>query len=325
MTLKEKAVFALKGATWFAIVALLIWLLVTPENANASAGPEGRPPVLTPFMGKPDIVEVLYLNGEIGAADASKIEDKVKGINDNDRVKAVVYIVDSPGGGVSASAAIYEELAKLKVPVVGWCNSICASGGIYVLMAPSVKYIGVRQESISGSVGVIMQSMNFSGLLEWAKIESTTYKSGELKDSGNEFRKQTKADREYLQGIIDELAERFYSIVKKGRPNITDRQLDRIKTARIFIGSQAVDAGLVDAVMSKDDAIQKAKELSGSKIIFTRDEIKEMSENAEAGPSYSAPVTQPSYFEDLRFLVDTLREIKSGRTTRFEYLMPFKF
>ena len=97
---------------------------------------------------RPDILEVMSIDGVIDDGMAARITKQVEEINDNPRVKGVLLVVDSPGGGVLASSVIYEELAKLKVPVVGWCNNICASGGMYVLMSPAVKYIGVRTTTI---------------------------------------------------------------------------------------------------------------------------------------------------------------------------------
>jgi len=276
--MKEKLIFALKGIVAFALATVLF---VGYKNASAQ-------------VEKPDILEVLSIGEVINDGTAERIARAVQGINDNKKVKAVLLLVDTPGGGVVASANVYEELGKLKVPVVAWCNSMCASGGVYVIMAPSVKYIGVRRETIGGSVGVIMNITRFNRLLDWAKIDNETYKSGSHKDFGNPTRAAEKAEREYLQSIVVELANRFYTLVETGRPNITPENWVKIKEARIFFGQQVVDVGLADKVMTLAEAHAKAKELSGSKLIFTRDEITKMSEAATSGAHYLAPV-KPSF------------------------------
>jgi len=279
------------------------------------------------FAQKPDLLEVIMIDGEIGRFTATALTDQIEKINDNPRVKAILLVVDTPGGGVSASAAIYEELSKLKVPVVGWCNNICASGGMYILMAPSVKYIGVRSQTIAGSIGVVSTMTRYNRLLDWAKIDTETFKSGSLKDSGNPTRDITESDRKYLHEIIDGMADRFYEIVKQSR-KITD--WNAVKSARIFIGPQVVKVGLADAVMSKDDALNKAKELSGSKTIFTREELKKMSKAADEGSGTTfrndlGVDTIKSTIGDLPWVIETLKEIQKGESTRFEYRMPYTF
>lgn len=276
--------------------------------------------------GSPDIVEIIELSGEIDSHTAQSIAEKVEAINNNPKAKAVLLVVNSPGGGAIASASIYEELSKIHVPVVGWCDRMCASGGEYALMAPSIKYIFVRTETVAGSIGVIMHSMRYNRLLEWAHIDPETYRSGILKDAGNPTRAIEGPEKAYLQGIVSDLAESFYAVVGKTR-HIKD--WDAVKSARIFIGKQAVDVGLADAVGSKDDAVAKAKALSKSKLIFTRDELKKMSKAAEDHSGYynEAPVKRidPMDQVDLPWLVETLKEIKDGGAIEFRYELPLKF
>jgi len=273
---------------------------------------------------QPDILEVVELTGEIGDGAVTRMQQLVESVEANPKVRAVLLVVDSPGGGAISSANLYEELGRLKVPVVGWCSNVCASGAIYALMAPSVKYIAVRNEAISGSVGVIANVARYHRLLDWAKIDVETYRSGTLKDAGNPTRATEDAERAYIQSIIDELAARFYRVVEKGRPGIKDWA--SIRSARIYIGDQAVDIGLADAVLSRAQAITKAKDLSGSKLIYTREELKKMSKAAE-GPGngswrYEAPMGP---YGDLPWLVEQLKEIRAGSSVRFEYRMPWRF
>lgn len=274
---------------------------------------------------KPDILEIVELTGIIQDSSAQWIAKQVENINETPKIRGVLLIVDTPGGGVLPSAVIYEELSKLKVPVVAWCNNLCASGGVYILTAPSVKYIGVRSQTIGGSIGVVMQIARFNRLLEFLKIDTETYVSGALKDAGNPTRAVRDDERKYLQEINTTLANRFYALVQKSRPNV---QMDAIKTAKIFIGSDVVRVGLADAVMNRDQALQKAKELSGSKHIYTRDELKKMSTAADAGPTYHTGIPTPmvtNTLGDIPWLIETLKEIRMGESVKFEYRLPYQF
>ncbi len=306
--------------TWSKTI-LCSFLLAVATVVGAQTTPTSRP----------DVVEVIEIVGVIDDAMAVNIQQKVENLSENPKIKAVLLVVDSPGGGVLASAAIYDELARIKVPIVGWCNNLCASGGMYVLMAPSVKYIGVRTDvTISGSIGVIAQVIRFNRLLDWAKIDSETYKSGVRKDDGNPTKAAEEEEKKRLQEMIDGLAVKFHTIVLNGR-GARIKDMSDIKKAGIYFGNEGVKVGLVDQVMSRDEAINKAKELSGSKVIFTRDELKKMSKQADASNSYMTAVPAPVqmapnlYTKDIAFAIETLREIKAGETFSVEYRMPYKF
>lgn len=277
---------------------------------------------------KPDILEELDLSGVITDGTAIRIAKQVEEINENKRVKSVLLTCDTPGGGVIASAAIKEELEKLRVPVVVWVNSICASGGMYVSMARPVKYIGVRTQSITGSIGVIMSITRYHRLMtEKLRIDMETYKSGKLKDAGNGSRAPEPGEVEYLQGEVQSLANDFYAIVQAGRGDKI-KDWDAIKSAKIFFGSSGVRVGLADSVMSKDEALKKAKELSGSSAIYTREEFKKMSKDADEGGSrhrWEAPAGD--WMSDFRantsFFMEWIREMRRGQSIKLEYRVPF--
>lgn len=278
------------------------------------------------YAQKPDILEVVEISGPITAGTAETMSRRVDEINDNAKVKAVLLVVDTPGGSVTASSALYEDIGRIKVPVVVWCQSMCASGGVYASMARSVKHIAVRSETIGGSVGVVMQMMRFNRLLEWARIDPKTYRSGHLKDAGNPTRPAEEAEDKYLQGMVSELAEKFYAIVAKARPKISAEHWAEIKTARVFIGQDVVRVGLADAVATKAEVTAKAKELSGSKTIFTRDELKKMSSAAHGDASYSLNVPNPiAAIGDVPWLIETAKEVMAGESVKFSYLLPHKF
>lgn len=290
-------------------LAMLLWVLPLPAQTT-----------------KPDLVEVMEVNGTINQGTAAQAKEQVEKFNDNPKVKAVLLVVNSPGGGALASNVLYQELSKIKVPVVALCEYLCASGGVYAIMAPSVKFIAVRPEAISGSVGVIALYTRYNRLLDWAKIDVETFKSGPAKDAGNPTRAMTPEDKKHIQSTIDDLAAQFYEVVLKGRPNA---KMEELKQAGIFIGKDAIRVGLADAVMSREEAVKKAKELSGSKLIFTREELKKMSKAAgDDGPHYK-PIAPPTDFSRALDHVDTLmgllEEIRAGDTVRYEYRLREQF
>ena len=272
---------------------------------------------------KPSIVEIIEITGVINDGVPSALARAVETINENQRAKVVLLVMNSPGGGAVASASAYEELGKLKVPVVAWCDHVCASGGMYILMSPVVKFVGVRSETIAGSIGVIATVTRFNRLLEWLKIDNETYVSGALKDASNPTRAVRDDERKYIQAIISGLAERFYGVVEKSR-KVTD--WGAVKTGRIFSGSEAVKVGLADAVMTREEAVKKAKELSKVQTIFTREEMKKMSRAADDQAVYAVPGVRPqTQYGDIAWLIETLKEIRAGDVVSFSYVMPYKF
>lgn len=274
---------------------------------------------------KPDIIEVIEISGEIGAGTAAQVAAQVEKINETPKVKGVLLVVNSPGGGATASAVLYQELAKIRVPVVGHCEYVCASGGVYALMAPSVKFISVSDETIGGSVGVIGQITRFNRLLEWAKIDNEVFKSAPLKDAGSPTRAGTLEDSKYIQGIIDTLATKFYAVVVKSRPRAN---MTEVKTAKIFIGEDIVKVGLADAVLNRDGALKKIKELSGSKNAYTREELGKVVKNASEAANLSMPIKRvdaDSWLDHASTLMGLLQEVRSGESATFQYRMPYRF
>jgi len=200
---------------------------------------------------------------------------------------------------------------------------------MYVLMSPVVKYIGVRTTTISGSIGVIMSVTKYNRLLDWAKVDNVTFKSGKFKDAGNPTAGMTEEERGHLQETIDVLAGRFYALVAKARPKISDASWADIKTAKIYFGADGVKAGLVDEVMTLEQATKKAKEVSGSRLIYTRDEVKKMSKLGEHDDATSFRAPQPSRLDTLADLaiefMQTIKVVARGESVRAEYLCPWTF
>ena len=176
-------------------------------------------------------------------------------LNDN-TVKAVVLVVDSPGGGVIESAEIHKKLLEIKekreIPIYVSMGSMAASGGYYI-SAPADK-IFAHRETLTGSIGVIMQSYNFSELAENIGIKFETIKSGAHKDMFGGTRPTTEEEKAMLQEMINDSYEVFVDVVEQGR-GMSEAQVKKVADGRVLGGSQALKAGLVDELGRLEDAI----------------------------------------------------------------------
>lgn len=183
----------------------------------------------------------------------------------DEKVKAVVVRINSPGGTVNASDILYHELkefkAKKKVPVVASMMDVAASGGYYLAMA--ADSILVHPSTVTGSIGVIMLTVNAKGLLEKVGVEASAITSGPRKDMGSPFRTMTAEEREIFQTVIDSFYRRFLTVVQEGRPQMSADQIKKLADGRIYSGDQAKAAGLVDDIGYLDDAVELAKKKAG--------------------------------------------------------------
>lgn len=183
----------------------------------------------------------------------------------DDAVKAVVLRINTPGGTVTASDILHHELktfkANRKIPLVASIMDVGASGGYYI--ASAADAVLAHPSSVTGSIGVIMLTMNARGLLEKVGVEATAVTSGPRKDMGSPFRPMTPEERAIFQGLIDSFYQRFLSVVQEGRPNLQPDQIKKLADGRIYTGEQAKAAGLVDDIGYLDDAVELAKKKAG--------------------------------------------------------------
>lgn len=194
--------------------------------------------------------------------DSAPIVRQFKKYREDKSIKAIVLHVNSPGGGVAASQEMYEEVKKTRdsgKPVIVSFGSIAASGGYYVACGGSV--IVSNPGSLTGSIGVIISIANFKELADKIGIKDVTYKSGDLKDSGNPLRDINEKDREYFQEIVDDSYEQFLDVVSKER-KIDKEELRSIASGRVYTGRQAKDLKLVDSIGTYEDAIRIAGEIA---------------------------------------------------------------
>lgn len=202
------------------------------------------------------------VSGE-GVTYATTIETMAQRALDDEDVKAVIIDIDSPGGGVAASARIYDALEKLDAekPVIAfYSGDIAASGGVYVSMA--ARRIVAYQEVWTGSIGVIMEFPEVSALLEKYGITWNVFRSGALKDIGNFARPVTEEERTLLQGLIDESYQGFVGVIAHGR-NLSPDQIKTFADGRIYTATTAQALGMVDEVGDLDRVETLTKELAG--------------------------------------------------------------
>src|SRR5205814_1008310 len=183
---------------------------------------------------------------------------------DDDRVKAIVLEVDSPGGEVTASDQIYNAVvhARARKPVVVYMESLAASGGYYVSCGG--KFLMANETTITGSIGVIIQTLNYEQLLNKVGLASVVFKSGKFKDMLNGARPITPEERELVQNFIMKTYDNFLDIVAKERKLTADRLHNTNADGRILSGKEAFDNKLIDGLGELDDAFSKAKELGNA-------------------------------------------------------------
>ena len=207
-------------------------------------------------------VASLELQGVI--TDSKEFVDQLEDYGKRAGVRAVVIRINSPGGGVAASQEIYEAIKKFraetKKKVVVSMASVAASGGYYVACASDKIF--ANPGTITGSIGVIAEWYNYGDLLQWAKMQSVVFKSGELKDAGSPTRPLTKEEKAYFQSLIDNIFSQFVSAVADSR-DLQEAEVRKLADGRVFTGQQAKANHLIDEIGTLQDAIAAAAKLGG--------------------------------------------------------------
>lgn len=180
------------------------------------------------------------------------------------KVRAVVMVVNSPGGSAMASDIIYKELSDFKektgAKLVVSMLDLAASGGYYISLP--ADWIVAHPITVTGSVGVIMARARVTGLMDKLGLSVTAHTSGRNKDMGSPFRAATDEEKALFQDITDDMAARFLGLVKERR-KLTPEAAAEVSTARIFTAARARELNLVDEIGYMKDAIAKARELAG--------------------------------------------------------------
>ncbi len=207
-------------------------------------------------------IAVIEIEGVI--SNSKDINKNLNYFNDRQDIKAIILRINSPGGAVGPSQEIYQEILKIKktTKVIASLGTVAASGGYYI--ASAADSIVANPGTITGSIGVIIEFMNFKGLLDKVGVTGTVIKSGKFKDTGSPLREMRVDERKYMQAVIDDVHGQFVDAVT------TSRELDREKVlkmadGRIFSGNKALELGLVDSIGNLSDAVEVTKKMLGLK------------------------------------------------------------
>lgn len=179
--------------------------------------------------------------------------DLIDAIKD-ENVKAIMLRVNSPGGTVATSQEIYNLVLKAKEknkPVVVSMSDLCASGCYYI--ASAANTIVANKGSLTGSIGVISQGLNYKGLFDKLGLYDQTIKAGKFKDIGSGSREISLEEKQILQNLIDDSYDQFLEDINKAR-GIEMSKLKKIAQGLIYTGRQAKEVNLVDELGTYDDA-----------------------------------------------------------------------
>lgn len=232
--------------------------VIMPEKSTVyvSADAEGRRELLP--MSSPVILRIDF-HGEIGIGDLTyqNIEtlllDSREDLFKDNRVKAILMHVNTPGGLATDSDFIYQAIKKYKeqykVPVFAYVDDLCASGGMFITAAADRVYAST--EAIVGSIGVVMgPAFNFSKTMDNWGVQSLTLTQGKDKDMLNPFRPWKEGEDASLRNIMSVNYERFVSVVTSNRPKIDKEKLFNEYGAQVYLSPQAQEIGYIDVANS---------------------------------------------------------------------------
>ncbi len=242
---------------------------------------------------------------------------------DDQKVKAVILKIDSPGGSVTASDILFNEILTFKertgAKVVVAMMGVAASGGYYISLP--ADYIFAHPTTITGSVGVIFLRPKVAGLMEKLGVGVEVSKSGINKDMGMPYRPATAQEKKILQAMTDQLGIRFVDLAAKYR-HLDPAVTAKIATARVYLAPEALELGMVDEIGYLNQAIGKAKQLAGLPenarlIVYRRTEYPD--DNIYNTSTRYGGGDLPVISVDL--LPDALNQYRTG----FYYLWPAAF
>jgi protease-4 len=245
------------------------------ERMSSWGDPDGIPVVRIAING----VIMRQSSGSLFMPQIDKIElilNQIRAATQDEDVKAIIVEVNSPGGGVTASDEIYAALMRFKKDddtrkIIVYMKDLAASGGYYVAVAGD--WLIAEPTSIIGSIGVIMQAVNWSEFAKKHGITDTTIKSGANKDLLNPFQEVTEEQKAILQELVDSMYKRFFALVAKGR-SMDSEKLKPHADGRVFDAERALDLGFIDEIGYWEDVVAKTEALLGEKVNILRYERK---------------------------------------------------
>src|SRR5215469_3321603 len=224
--------------------ALFLFVLAVFTLVYVALHVSGRGAGLYAFGEK---IGVIDLEGVI--LDPTEVVEELRKFADDDSIKAIIIHVNSPGGGVAASEEIYRQVKRVRDEkhkyIVSAIETVGASGAYYVSSATNKIY--ADRGSVVGSIGVIAEWVNYGDLMRWAKLKPEVLKVGTFKDTGDPTRELTPAERQYMQGLIDNMYGQFVSAVAEGR-HAKVSEIKPMADGRVWTGQQALGMHLIDQI-----------------------------------------------------------------------------
>lgn len=241
-------------------LAFTLYALVTADYSTLGRG------LVQAASGNASCVGVITLTGEIAteptswsasAAQPYELDSQLRKAAGDSSVGAVLLEINSPGGGAVASKEAYDVVRASKKPVVAYLGEVAASGGYYV--ASGTDYIIANPNTLTGSIGGKIELLNYGDLMGKLGVRVDSIQSGESKDVGSPYRNLTDAEKTELQAIINESAANFVSDVRQGRgARLNNALFNEYLDARVLSAKMAKQAGLVDAVAGRREALRIA-------------------------------------------------------------------
>lgn len=212
------------------------------------------------------VISSQETTGALGATAATpeNLRDQLTQAGEDEGVEAVIVEVNSPGGGVVASAEMHQSILDFgresDKPVVVSMGETAASGGYYI--ATAADTIVANETTLTGSLGVIFSYLNYGEAADRLGLEEEVIKSGEFKDIGSPNREPTEEERGILQDLVTESYDGFVEVIVEGRGLPEDR-VRELADGRIYSGLQARELGLVDELGNLDAAARVSRDLAG--------------------------------------------------------------
>ncbi len=245
-----------------------LWILLLVRTSELEEGIVQRHYSHT--KGAPNRVVILTVQGALVGGE-NFFKKQMDLLRKDERVKAIVLRINSPGGLVSVADFMLHHLQQLgqerKIPIVVSMGGMAASGGYYVAMAvgEQADCLFAEPTTFTGSIGVIIPHYDLSQLLEKWGVKEDSIASHPLKGMGSITRPMTEQERQIFQGLVDDAFRRFKEVVKQGRPKFRadPEALDKLATGQLFTAQQALEHGLIDKIGYLEDAIERAIQLAG--------------------------------------------------------------
>jgi protease-4 len=191
-------------------------------------------------------IAVIKIEGEI--VDSKDVVEMLHEAEEDKTIKAIILRIDSPGGAVAPTQDIYEEVRRIdkKIPIFASFGSLAASGGYYI--GAAARKIYANSGTLTGSIGVIMSTMDLSELFQFVKVKPATIKAGRYKDIGNQARPMTEEEKKLLQDLLAVTHKQFINDIMAVRKDRIVGDINELAQGQIFSGEEAQKYGLVDEI-----------------------------------------------------------------------------